>query len=221
MNSADDEAIKLVPTEGQSPGAVTGSHDNLEEQVHNLEEQLHDATLKDLQHTNHQSKPTADLHGSDDRLDEQLRVSVEALLHFFRWCVTRKLVRNDPTLGIRLKVPKSDGFHTWTEQEIAQFEARWPIGSKPRLALALGLYTAQQPGDVVRIGRQQIKDGVLVVRQQKTGALLAIPVQLRRKRFLGDIPVMVRRRRPAAALRFSRAAQGGADPAGRCRMYRA
>jgi len=44
---------------------------------------------------------------------------------------------------------------------------------------------------------------------------------LRRKRFLGDIPVMVRRRRPAAALRLSRAAQGGADPAGRCRMYRA
>ena len=81
MNPADDNAAKLVPTEGQSPGAVAGSHDNLEEQVHNLEKQLHDATLKDLQHTNHQSKPTADLHGSDDRLDEQLRVSVDALLH--------------------------------------------------------------------------------------------------------------------------------------------
>jgi hypothetical protein len=57
--------------------------------------------------------------------------------HFFRWCLDRKLVRNDPTLGIRLKVPKSDGFATWTEDEIAQFEAHWPIGSKPRLALAL------------------------------------------------------------------------------------
>jgi integrase len=101
---------------------------------------------------------------------------LKAFRHFFRWCVTRKLVRNDPTLGIRLKVPKSDGFHTWTEQEIAQFEARWPTRSKPRLALALGLYTAQQRGDVVRIGRQHIKDGALVVRQQKTGALLAIPV---------------------------------------------
>jgi hypothetical protein len=73
MNPADEKAAKLVPTEGQSTGAVVGSHDDLEEQLH--------ATLKDLQRTNHQSKPAEDLHGSDDRLDEQLQVSVEALLH--------------------------------------------------------------------------------------------------------------------------------------------
>ncbi len=73
MNPPDEEAPKLVPTEGQSPGAVAGAHDDLEEQLH--------ATLKDLQRTNHQSKPAEDLHGPDDKLDEQLRVSVEALLH--------------------------------------------------------------------------------------------------------------------------------------------
>jgi integrase len=96
--------------------------------------------------------------------------------HFFRWCLDRKLVNNDPTLGIRLKTPKSDGHHIWTEDEIAQFEAYWPVASKPRLALALGLYTAQRRGDVVKLGRQHIRDGVLSVRQQKTGATLAIPV---------------------------------------------
>jgi hypothetical protein len=72
MNPADEEAAKLVPTEGQPPGAVAGSHDDLEEQLH--------ATLKDLQRTNHQSKPAEDF-ASDRQLDEQLRVSVEALLH--------------------------------------------------------------------------------------------------------------------------------------------
>src|SRR5262249_18468205 len=92
--------------------------------------------------------------------------------HFFRWCLDRKLIRNDPTFGIKLKIPKSDGHHAWTETEIQQFEARW----RPRLALALGLYTAQRRGDVVRIGRQHIRDGVLTVRQQKTGVVLAIPV---------------------------------------------
>lgn len=81
MNPADEEAAKLVPNQGQSPGAVPGSHDNLEKQIHNLEEQLHDATLRDLQRANHQSKPAKDLHGFDDRIDEQLRVSVEDLLH--------------------------------------------------------------------------------------------------------------------------------------------
>jgi hypothetical protein len=73
MNPADEEAAKLVPTEGQSPGAVAGSHND-------LEEQLHDVILKDLQRTDHQSKPAEDF-GSDGQLDEQLRVSVEALLH--------------------------------------------------------------------------------------------------------------------------------------------
>jgi integrase len=96
--------------------------------------------------------------------------------HFFRWCLDRKLVRNDPTLGIRLKMPKSDGHHTWTETEITAFEAHHPIGSKPRLALALGLYTAQRRGDVVKLGRQHIRNGVLTVRQEKTGATLTIPV---------------------------------------------
>src|ERR1700745_3148053 len=72
MNPADEEAAKLVPTD-QRPGAVAGSPDDLEEQLH--------ATLKDLQRTNHQSNHAKDLHGSNDKLDEKLRVSVEALLH--------------------------------------------------------------------------------------------------------------------------------------------
>jgi integrase len=41
---------------------------------------------------------------------------------------------------------------------------------------ALGLYTAQRRGDVVRMGRQHIRNGELAVRQQKTGASLVLPV---------------------------------------------
>ena len=84
--------------------------------------------------------------------------------------------RDDPTANIKLASIKGDGFHTWSEEEIAQFEAHHPVGTKPRLALALLLYTAQRRSDVVRMGRQHIKDGVLTVKQQKTGVTLAIPV---------------------------------------------
>jgi integrase len=96
--------------------------------------------------------------------------------HVVRWAVDRKLIKNDPTAGVQVKRPKTDGFHCWSEDEIAAFEAHWPIGSKQRLALALGLYTAQRRGDVVRIGRQHIRDNTLTVRQAKTGVTLAIPV---------------------------------------------
>ena len=100
------------------------------------------------------------------------RTLLKSLRSFMRWCVERKLMRSDPTLGIRLKVPTSDGFATWTEDEIAAFEACHAVGTRARLAFALGLFTAQRRGDVVRIGRQHIRDGVLTVRQAGVGARL-------------------------------------------------
>jgi len=100
-------------------------------------------------------------------------VTLRSLCQF---AVKRGWLRADPTANIKQRSIKGDGYHTWTEDEIAQFEAHHPIGTKPRLALALLLYTAQRRGDIVKIGRQHIRDGVLTVKQQKTGASLAIPV---------------------------------------------
>jgi len=92
----------------------------------------------------------------------------------------QKWLRADPTANIKLAPIGGDGFHTWTDDEIEQFEAHHPIGSKPRLALALLFYTAQRRGDVVRMGRQHIRetpDGpVLYVKQRKTGKELLIPI---------------------------------------------
>jgi integrase len=83
---------------------------------------------------------------------------------------------DDPTRDVRAIRVKSDGFHSWNDDEIAQFEKRQPIGTPARLALALWLYTGQRRSDVVRMGPQHIRNGVLGVRQQKTGFELAIPV---------------------------------------------
>ena len=83
---------------------------------------------------------------------------------------------DNPAANIKRIKNRSDGFHTWDENEIAQFEARHPIGSKARLAFALLLYTAQRRSDVVRMGRQHIRGDVVNVRQQKTRAMLAIPL---------------------------------------------
>jgi integrase len=100
-------------------------------------------------------------------------VTLRSLCQF---ALKRGYLRTDPTANIKLRQIKGDGFHTVTEDEIAKFEAHYPIGTKPRLAFALLLYTAQRRSDVIRMGRQHIKDGVLTVKQQKTGVTLAIPV---------------------------------------------
>ena len=64
---------------------------------------------------------------------------------------------------VMLRAPAS----TWDETEIAQFEKRHAIGTRARLALALLLYTAQRRGDVVRMGRQHLRDGVITVRNKR------------------------------------------------------
>jgi len=84
--------------------------------------------------------------------------------------------RDDPTVGVKPLRRRTTGFHTWTEEEIIQFEAHHALGTRARGALALLLYTAQRRSDVVLMGRQHVKGGRLVLRQQKTGMIIDIPI---------------------------------------------
>lgn len=92
-----------------------------------------------------------------------------------RFAMDEELRKDNPALGIK-GFKKGEGFHSWTEDEIAQFEARHPIGTKERLAFALLLNTGQRRSDVVRMGHQHVKAGMLAVRQQKTGRELQLPL---------------------------------------------
>jgi integrase len=76
-----------------------------------------------------------------------------------------------------------------------------PIGSRERLAFALGLFTAQRRGDVVAMGRQHIRNGLLHVTQQKTGAALAIPIHAELAAILATVP--------ATQMTFVTTARGG------------
>ena len=66
---------------------------------------------------------------------------------------------DDPTREVRAIRVRTDGHHSWTDDEIAQFERHHAIGSRARLALALLLYTGQRRGDVIRMGAQHIRNG--------------------------------------------------------------
>jgi integrase len=111
----------------------------------------------------------AERPGSANNLRKVLRAMM-------RHAVEIGLREDDPTRDVRAIRVKSDGFHSWNDDEIAQFEKRHPMGTPARLALALLLYTGQRRSDIVRIGPQHIRKGVLHVRQQKTGIELAIPI---------------------------------------------
>lgn len=79
-------------------------------------------------------------------------------------------------LSQKVTAYKSGSHHTWTDAELAHFEARWPLGTRQRLAYALLFYTGQRSGDVVRMRRADITGGAIRVVQEKTGVELSIQI---------------------------------------------
>lgn len=114
-----------------------------------------------------------------------LRKTIRLLMQF---AVARNWRSDDPTIGIKKLKVKSPGFRAWSEEQISAFESHWPLGSRARLALALLLYTAQRRSDVVVMGRQHLRKGSLHVRQQKTGAVLEIPIHAELQAALDAMP---------------------------------
>lgn len=84
--------------------------------------------------------------------------------------------KDNPARAVRAIRVKSGGYVTWQEEQIAQFEAKHPIGTKARLAFDLALYTAQRKSDVRTMGPQHINGGKIRVKQIKTGKELYIPI---------------------------------------------
>ena len=71
---------------------------------------------------------------------------------------------------------RSRQWHTWTDDEIAMFEARWPKGTCERTAFALLLCTGQRRSDVVRMAWDDVDGGSIRVVQGKTGIKLSVPL---------------------------------------------
>ncbi len=90
------------------------------------------------------------------------RNTLSSIRHFTKFALGAAMIDEDPALSVtRARMPKTGGFKTWSEEDLAQFEATYPIGTKERLAMALMLYLGVRRSDVVRIGPGHIKGGVL------------------------------------------------------------
>jgi integrase len=84
--------------------------------------------------------------------------------------------KDDPTAGITVKLPKSRGHHTWTDLEIEQYRAHWPLGTQQRLVMEFALETASRRGEVVRLGPQHIRVGRIRIERLKGSLDVDIPV---------------------------------------------
>lgn len=102
---------------------------------------------------------------------------LRALRPLMQFALSINMITDDPTRNVKTKVPrKGEGYRAWGEEQIAAFRGHHKLGTRARLAIELLLNTAQRRGDVVRMGSQHIRNGLLHVRQQKTDVSLQLPV---------------------------------------------
>ena len=108
------------------------------------------------EHVSRMIAKRADTPGAANDLLKKIRI----LVHF---AIDNGWRADDPTL--RLKKFAAGEFHTWTDDEISVFEARWPNGSCERTAFALLLCTGQRRSDVVRMAWDDVDNGSIRVVQ--------------------------------------------------------
>ena len=89
----------------------------------------------------------------DDRPASKLD-TLKKLRILIKHAMKKKWIGADPSAGI--KRTKGGEVRSWTDDEIRQYENRWPIGTKQRTAFALMLFTGQRRSDVHRMTWQDI-----------------------------------------------------------------
>jgi integrase len=111
----------------------------------------------------------------------QAKHFVTTMRGMFQWAINQPElpVRSDPTQGVTFKRSRNDrkgGFPVWFEPEIIQYETRWPRGTRERVLFDIYQYTGLRRGDAAVVGKQHVRDGVIHLHTEKTGALVPIPI---------------------------------------------
>lgn len=101
---------------------------------------------------------------------------LKVMNQLFNFAVDAGFMTSNPAKGIDRPSPRTDGHHTWTIEEVRRYQERWPIGTRERLAMDLLLYTGLRRGDVVQLGRQHVRGGVIRYRATKNGVEVVLPV---------------------------------------------
>jgi integrase len=101
---------------------------------------------------------------------------LKTMSHLFKWAVEAEHLEVNPVIGVSKTNVKSDGFHTWSIEQVEQYRAKHKLGTKPRLAIDILLFLGLRRGDAVVVGRQHLKDGIISLRTEKTKQWVYLPV---------------------------------------------
>lgn len=99
----------------------------------------------------------------------------KSLARLFRQAIKMGIMKNNPA-EFADSYAMGEGFYTWTEEDIAAFDARWPVGTRERLAKDLLLFTALRRSDMVKVGPADRKGNRLYLAHTKNDSDTSIPI---------------------------------------------
>ena len=151
----------------------------------------------------------------------QRRQSAAVLKNLFKLARYHGVVATDETAGLRLKTSRPRD-RIWTDDEVARWiEVAGAEDPHMTTAFLLLQFTAQRPTDVLRMTWPQYSGSAIRLRQQKTGALLDIPVHPVLRDHLdgltrsgSSLTIVAFRGRPVKYLRFNERFRRVAERAG-------
>jgi integrase len=99
---------------------------------------------------------------------------VKAMCGLFAWATEAGHVTTSPCDGVKVVSVATEGFAVWTDEDVAAYRARWPIGTHQRVAFEVLRETGLRRGDAVRVGPAHVRDGVIRLATEKTGERVVI-----------------------------------------------
>lgn len=139
----------------------------------------------------------------------------------FKYATKLEWRGDNPMDHVDYRPKKTIGFHSWTEAEIAQYQAHYPLGTKQRLALELMLWTGKRRGDATRLGPQHVVGEDLAGRDAKTGKAWILPIAPQLREAIDSMPkgqhlcfIMSERGRAYSAASFGNQFRRWCDDAG-------
>ncbi|WP_026783124.1 tyrosine-type recombinase/integrase [Pleomorphomonas koreensis] len=111
---------------------------------------------------------------------EAANTRLKALRQLFAWACSLpdSGMAFNPARDVKFFRTATEGHHTWTRDEVYQFIARHPLGTRAHLAMSIMLYTGVRISDLAQMGPQMLRDGWLYFIETKGRTRIVKPREI-------------------------------------------
>lgn len=115
---------------------------------------------------------------------------LQIIRNMLKWAKEEEIVANNPAMDVKFLPRSENGFTPWTKENVEIYRKKYPIGTMPRLAMELLLFTGLRRSDIVRLSTAHLKNSLFSIRPQKTPkVIVTFPLHSQLKAIIDATPL--------------------------------